>query len=78
MTSGCETNGTILFRPEDFDGGLFLQLSRGNIEYVDNDTFSDEDGRTTPWMTGIPPESPPPPAGGPPGKEGEIMLWMEK
>jgi len=45
---------------------------------VDEDVFSREGGRTTGWMTGVPPESSTPLAGGPPGRTGEIMLWMEK
>ncbi|OCC14310.1 Type IV fimbrial biogenesis protein PilY1 [Dissulfuribacter thermophilus] len=76
MTSSC--NGQ--FAIKNHGGTLFLQLSRGNIEdaSINEGVFSLEGGRTTGWMTGVPPESSTPLAGGSPGREGEIMLWMEK
>jgi len=61
-------------------GTLLLQLSRGNIEdvKVDEEAFSYEGGKSSEWMTGIPPESSTPLTGGPPGSEGELILWLEK
>jgi len=76
MTSGCGNQYT----PNNLNGTLILQLSRGNIEdiSVSEGNFQNEGGRATGWMTGIPPESSAPLTGGPPGSEGNIMLWIEK
>jgi len=88
MTSSCP-GGIYKPDPTKIGGTLLLQLSRGNIEDIavspssssqggGNGAFSENEGKATNWMTGIPPESPTPLAGGAPGSEGEIILWLEK
>jgi len=56
---------------------ILLQLSRGNIEVIGKDDFTEEGGSATNWFTGTTPESPPTlPGGG--GAKGKIILWIEK
>ena len=77
ITSSCPNDQYLI---KNYGGTLLLQLSRGNIYDigVKEESFTQEGGRATEWMTGIPPESSTPLAGLPPGTEGEIILWMEK
>jgi len=61
-------------------GKLFLQLSRGNIEEIivgtdETSTFNDA---TTPWYTGVPPESATPYVNPAKSPKGNILLWIEK
>jgi len=79
----CATGGSIFeacpdgsYKAEDFNQTLYLQLSKGNIEDINADTFAE--GTTTEWYTGITPETPPilpPPYS---GRKGKILLWIEK
>ncbi len=54
-----------------------LQLSRGNIEVITRDDFTEEGGAATNWFEGTTPESPPTVPGG--GRvKGKIILWIER
>lgn len=73
MFEGCPDGS---YTPMEFNQTLYLQLSKGNIEEINNDSFNG--GPTTDWFTGVPPGGGgvvgPPPL----GKSGKILLWFEK
>jgi len=56
---------------------VLLQLSRGNIEVIGGESFTEEGGSATEWFTGTTPEAPPAvPGGG--SASGKIILWLER
>jgi Tfp pilus tip-associated adhesin PilY1 len=65
--------------PADTSGTLYLQTSTGAITKISpGSSFTEEGGRATDWIDGVPPETATPlipPAGMP---QGRIIQWIEK
>ncbi|GKT08979.1 pilus assembly protein [Desulforhabdus sp. TSK] len=87
----CATGNSILdascpdYTVKNPTGGIYLQTSTGVITRINIDSsntnennFNQNDGKSTDWIPGIPPESSPPfvPPYAP--KTGKVLLWMEK
>ena len=63
----------------DPTGTIYLQTSTGAInKIVVADSFTEEGGRTTQWIEGIPPESSTPFVGRFRTRETQVMHWIEK
>jgi type IV pilus assembly protein PilY1 len=84
--ANCATGGAIddgcssgSYTPDEFTSTVFLQLSRGNIEDIGTDDFTEEGGRSTQWYIGITPETGPVVSPGYSGStKGKILFWIEK
>lgn len=84
----CATGGPIFPKPGEgclgYDittaaGALYLQTSTGAINKVDpNTSFNSEDGVTSEWFAGIPPEAAPPVIPPLELRQGKILHWKEK
>lgn len=63
----------------DTSGTIYLQTSTGTInKVVVTDAFTQEGGRASEWLEGIPPETSTPFVGRYQGNVGKIMHWIEK
>ena len=63
----------------DATGTIYLQTSTGTInKVVVTDAFTQEDGKASEWLEGIPPETSTPFVGRYQGNVGKIMHWIEK
>ncbi|NLJ29505.1 MAG: hypothetical protein GX433_16060 [Deltaproteobacteria bacterium] len=82
----CATGGPIsdtscgsAYTVKTSTGTLYLQTSTGAINPLDPaKSFTENDGKTTGWIPGIPPESAPPLVPPYEIKTGQILHWIEK
>ncbi len=64
---------------KDLSGTIYLQTSTGAINRIlVADSFTDEGGRATPWIEGIPPESSTPFVGRFRTRDAHVLHWIEK
>ncbi len=76
MFESCPNGGS--YKSKILSTAVLMQLSRGNIVQVNENSFVKKGGKATNWYTGITPETPPIlPSEGSKIKP-YIMLWMEK